>query len=126
LRVVLDSWAVLRWLEGTEPIAARVEAAVADEAVMSWINLGEVFYIVWRASGETVARDTVTDIRALVTLDEATSERVLAAARIKAEFPMALGDAFAAATAVAHHAPLLTGDPELLNRNGPLQAEDLR
>ncbi len=39
---------------------------------------------------------------------------------------MALGDAFAAATAVAHDAPLLTGDPELLDRNGPWQAEDLR
>jgi hypothetical protein len=31
--------------------------------------------------------------------------------RIKAEFPMALGEVFAAATAVAHDAPLLTGDP---------------
>ncbi len=126
MRVVLDSWAVLRWLEGREPAAGRVEAAVVDDAVMSWINLGEVFYIVWRASGDSVARDTVSDIRARVALDEATSERVLEAARIKAEFPMALGDAFAAATAVAQDAPLLTGDPELLRRDGPWQAEDLR
>jgi predicted nucleic acid-binding protein len=124
--VVLDSWAVLRWLEGMEPAAARVEAAVADHAVMSWINLGEVFYVVWRVSGDRAARETVTDIRARVMLDEAIPERVLAAARIKAEFPMALGDAFAAATAVAHDAVLLTGDPELLRRDGPWQADDLR
>ncbi|MCZ7528688.1 MAG: PIN domain-containing protein [Acidimicrobiia bacterium] len=126
MRSVLDSWAVLRWLEGAEPAAGRVEAAVADEAVMSWINLGEVFYIVWRASGEAVAHDTIADIRARIALDEVTPHRVREAARIKAEFPMALGDAFAAATAVAHDAPLFTGDPELLDRGGPWYAEDLR
>jgi PIN domain nuclease of toxin-antitoxin system len=124
--VVLDSWAVLRWLEGAEPAAGRVEAAVAGDAVMSWINLGEVFYVLGRASGDGVARDTVSDIHSFVALDEATAERVLAAARIKAEFPMALGDAFAAATAVAHDALLLTGDPELLRRDGPWRAEDVR
>jgi predicted nucleic acid-binding protein len=123
---VLDSWAVLRWLEGIEPAAGRVETAVADHAVMSWINLGEVFYIVSRASGATVARDTVSDIRARVLLDDASPERVLDAARIKAEFPMALADAFAAATAIAHDATVLTGDPELLDRSGPWRTEDLR
>jgi hypothetical protein len=39
---------------------------------------------------------------------------------------MALGDAFAAATAVAHDALLLTGDPALLRGDGPWRAEDLR
>jgi predicted nucleic acid-binding protein len=124
--VALDSWAVLRWLEGSEPAATRLDAAVDDEAVMSWINVGEVFYVVWRASGEQVAREVVSDLRARIILDEANSARVLAAARIKAEFPMALGDAFAAATAVAYDAPLLTGDPELLGRDGPWRTEDLR
>jgi predicted nucleic acid-binding protein len=124
--VALDSWAILRWLEGAEPAATRLDAAVDDEAVMSWINVGEVFYVVWRASGEQVAREVVSDLRARIRLDEATSARVLAAARIKAEFPMALGDAFAAATAVAYDAPLLTGDPELLGRDGPWRTEDLR
>lgn len=126
MTLVLDSWAVLRWLEGVEPAAGRVDAAIAGDAVMSWINLGEVFYVLWRASGDAAARDAVSDIRSVVALDAATSERVLSAARLKAEFPMALGDAFAAATAVAHDAVLLTGDPELLRRDGPWRAEDLR
>jgi predicted nucleic acid-binding protein len=123
---VLDTWAVLRWLEGVEPAAQRVESAVSKGAVMNWVNVGEVFYVVWRSSGETTAHETIADLRAQVTLDEASPERVLVAARIKAEFPMALGDAFAAATATAHRAPLLTGDPELLNRAGPWEAVDLR
>jgi len=39
----LDSWAILRWLEGEEPAAARVEASLENRPVMSWINPGEVF-----------------------------------------------------------------------------------
>jgi predicted nucleic acid-binding protein len=126
LTAALDSWAVLRWLEGREPAAQRVEAVVTEGAVMSWVNLGEVFYVIWRISGDGIARDTVTDIRARIVLDEATPERVMAAARIKAEFPMAFGDAFAAATAIAHDAALLTGDPELIDRGGHWRTEDLR
>jgi len=123
---VLDSWAVLRWLEGHEPAAQRVDIAVTEGATMSWINLGEIFYVLWRSSGDAVARETVLDLRAGLHLDEATPERVLQAARIKAEFPMALGDAFAAATATAYGGVLLTGDPELIDRGGPWRAEDLR
>lgn len=126
MTVVLDSWAVLRWLEGVEPAAGRVQTALEDGAVMSWINVGEVFYVVWRAAGDATARQTVDDVAALVDFAAATSERVLEAAKLKAQFPMALGDAFAAATAIAHHARLLTGDPELLQIDAPWEAEDLR
>ena len=50
----LDSWAVLRLLEGTEPAAGRVEQILTDaRPVMSWINLGEVFYIVRRDQGDS-------------------------------------------------------------------------
>jgi predicted nucleic acid-binding protein len=117
---------VLRWLEGVEPAAGRVEEAVADDAVMSWINVGEVFYVVWRASGEDTARETVADLQAQIRFDDATPQRVLAAARLKAAFPMALGDAFAAASGVEYDAPVLTGDPELLRDDAPWHAEDLR
>lgn len=126
MTTVLDSWAVLRWLEGVQPAASRVEAAVTAGAHMSWINVGEVFYVVWRSSGEPAARQVVGDLRQRVKLDPATPDRVLAAARIKAEFPMAIGHAFAAATGVEHDAVVLAGDPELLDPDGPWRAEDLR
>ena len=48
-------------------------------------------------------------------------------ARLKARLPAALGDCFAVATAAAHGLPLLTGDPELLERRDlPCQTVDLR
>ena len=93
---------------------------------MSWLNLGEVFYIVMRREGEKDAERVLRSVRHQVILDHVSPERVLSAARIKAQYPMALADAFAISTALAHRAVLLTGDPEILSVDGPWAAEDLR
>lgn len=123
----LDSWVVLRLLEGTEPAAGRVEQILTDgRPVMSWINLGEVFYIVRRDQGDSEAHRVVRDLRLSLDLDLPSEHRVLSAATIKADHPMAYADAFAAATAAAHDATLLTGDPELLLDGAPWRWEDLR
>jgi predicted nucleic acid-binding protein len=122
----LDSWAILRWLEGAEPAASRVEAALANSPVMSWINLGEAAYIIERRTGAERARRVVRDLRRQLTLDLPSEARVLEAARIKARHPMAYADAFAVATAVAHGATLLTGDPEILGGGPPWPVVDLR
>jgi len=122
----LDSWAVLRWLEGVEPAASRVEQALVERPCMSWINVGEVFYVSTRAGGREVAGSIVDDLRRIVRLDEPSPERVLQAATIKADHPLAYADAFAIATAVAHDAALLTGDPEILASDAPCPVEDLR
>jgi predicted nucleic acid-binding protein len=122
----LDSWAILRWLEGGLPASHRVDEVLAERPHMSWINVAEVFYITARAAGSTVAQDVVRDLRASLDLDLPTVDRVLQAAAIKADHPMALADAFAVATAVAHDAVLLTGDPEIIDSQGPWRVEDLR
>ena len=93
---------------------------------MSWINLGEVHYTVHRSAGAAEADTTIAQLRPLLTLDAATPERVMAAARIKAVHPLAYGDASAAATAAAHDAVLLTGDRELTSRSVGCRVEDLR
>jgi len=125
--VVLDSWAVLRLLEGTEPAASRVQAELDGDSrpVMSWINLGEVFSIVRRLHGHEAAESVVRDLRPQLDLDLPDATRVLEAATIKADHAMAYADAFAAATALAHRATLLTGDPELLLAGAPWAHEDL-
>jgi predicted nucleic acid-binding protein len=93
---------------------------------MSWINLGEVYYTVHRKVGAAEADATLAQLRPLLALDAASPERVLAAARVKAQHPLAYGDAFAVATAAAHDAILLTGDPELTSRSVGCRVEDLR
>jgi uncharacterized protein len=123
----LDSWAVLRFLEGSSPAARRVRQVMRlGRPIMSWINLGEVYYTIHRAAGAAEAESTVTLLRPMLALDAVTPDRVLAAARIKATHPLAYGDAFAVATAAAHGAVLLTGDPEITRRSVGCQVQDLR
>ena len=122
----LDSWAVLRFLEGPSPAARRVRHVMRlGRPVMSWINLGEVYYTVHREAGAAEAESTLTLLPPLLTLDAVTPERVMDAARIKAAHPLAYADAFAVATAAAHGAVLLTGDPEITKRALGCRVENL-
>lgn len=124
---VLDSWAVLRYLENAEP-AATLVADLLDEArpLMSWINLGEVHYVIRCARSEDDALETVRDLRDVLDVRLPDERLVLDAARIKADHPMAFADAFGAALAVSEHATLWTGDPELLIAGSTWQWHDLR
>lgn len=88
----LDSWAVLRFLEGSPPAARRVRQVMrGGRPIMSWINLGEVYYTVHRVAGAAEADAALALLRPTVALDVPTSDRVLAAARIKAIHPLVCG-----------------------------------
>jgi PIN domain nuclease of toxin-antitoxin system len=127
VRVCLDSWAVLAWLDGEEPALSRVEQSLADRPVVSWINLVEVYYRVARDQGQATADETLRDLRGALTADLPGTARMIEVARLKARAPIALGDCFAVITAAAHDLPLLTGDPEIVDLAGrPCRIEDLR
>lgn len=127
MTIVLDSWAVLRYLENADPVAESVAEILADQRpLMSWINLGEVHYVLRRSHGEAAATETTRDLRDLIDVRLPDERLVLDAARIKADHPMAYDDAFGAALAVAHDATLWTGDPELLIENSSWRWQDLR
>lgn len=124
---VLDSWAVLRYLENADPAATLVaELLDGERPLMSWINLGEVHYVLRRVHGEDQAIETVRDLRDVIEVRLPDERLVLAAARLKADFPMAHADAFGAALAIAEAATLWTGDPELLAPGAPWRWRDLR
>lgn len=127
MSVCLDSWAVLAWLAGDEPAAAIVQEAFdGDRPWMSWLNVGEVAYQIERRHGRKEAAFVVGRLRAAAALDDVTPPRVIAAAHIKAAHPIAFADCLAAATALARHATLFTGDPELLDRQIGCRMRDLR
>jgi predicted nucleic acid-binding protein len=127
VRVCLDSWAVLAWLDGDEPAAQAVQETFdAGRPWMSWLNVGEVAYQLERRYGADDAALVVGRLRACVAADDVTPERVLAAARIKASHPIASADCFAVATAIARDAALFTGDPEILERDLGCIVRDLR
>ena len=72
---------------------------------MSWLNLGEVFYVVRRLHGHEAAESVVRDLRPQLDLGLPDATRVLEAATIKTDHACGYADAFAAATATAHQAP---------------------
>ena len=62
MTVVLDSWAVLRYLDDDGHAAEAIARLLEDDRpVMSWINLGEVFYVIRRSAGEGPASATVRE-----------------------------------------------------------------
>ncbi len=122
----LDTWSVVEWMRNREPAAGRLDHLLPSRPVMSWINVGEVYYVVNRERGPGAALGAIETLQRQLALDLATPARVLEAAAIKAAHRISYADAFAVATALAHDAVLVTGDPELLAANAAWPTEDLR
>ncbi len=121
-KACLDSWAVLAWLDGEQPAHDRVEGLLDGRPAISWVNAVEVYYRVERDHGRTRADEILNQLRGEMEFDLPG-----VAPRLKAVKPIALADCFAIATAVAHNAVLLTGDPEILDSDElPCPVEDLR
>ena len=127
MSVVLDSWAVLRFLEDAGTAAEHVAKLLDQQRpLMCWINMGEVFYVLRRLHGEPAATETVRDLRLDIDVQLPDERLVLDAARIKAEHAMSYADAFAAAFTITNDAVLWTGDPELLITPAAWRWKDLR
>ena len=90
------------------------------------MNAAEVYYRVERDHGRSAADDVLAGLRKTLELDLPGTALMIETARLKASTPIALGDCFAIATARAHNLRLLTGDPEIIDREVPCQVEDLR
>lgn len=117
-KYILDSYALLAYFQA-EPAGVEVRNILKDAmlnnvaAYLSVISLGEIYYIISRKIGEEKAEASVEDISCLpIGLIDVTTERVLAAARVKAQHPVSYADAFVVAAAVEHSATIVTGDPE--------------
>lgn len=117
-KYVLDSYALLVYLQN-EPAATRIEhllnQAIEGDAhlYVSTINLGELAHIVERRHGAALRERTLDRLASFpVQFTEATLERVLAAAHLKACYPISYADAFAVALAQKLDAAVVTGDPE--------------
>ncbi len=123
---VLDSFAVLALLgreSGSAEVKELLQRAQRAEIrlLMSWVNLGEVAYIVERRWGKERAYQAIGTLEATaVEFVAAGRGLALRAAEIKAKHPLAYADAFAAALAVEEGGVLVTGDPEFEQLGGTL------
>lgn len=115
---ILDSFALLAWFQD-EKGANQVEDLIkgADHGknnlLICTINLGEIYYITYRERGSVLADHALTIIENLpVKIYSADKNLSLKAAEIKALYPIAYADAFAAALGVLTNGTVVTGDPE--------------
>ena len=116
---VLDSWAIIEWIDGRQParkhVADLLAAAGAGRAklLMSAINAGEVHYILRKRNAVVLAEDWHALSRSLpVTMEVPGMGDIWNAAALKGQFPISFADAFAAALALKYDCPLVTGDKE--------------
>lgn len=115
---------------GGEAGMERVQALLQEctqgkrQALISLINLGEVIYIVEREHSLIKAQEVLATLDQLpVQVLPVTRAGVLAAAHIKANYPIAYADAFVVAAALEHQGAILTGDPEFEAISGVVQVE---
>lgn len=116
--VVLDSWAVIAYLEDEEA-AAKVADVIADShdeqipLLMTVVNAAEVWYIVARQTSAADADSSIKQLRDLgIQFIDADWGLAKEAGYFKSKNKMSLADAFAAALAKQRKAHLVTGDPE--------------
>jgi uncharacterized protein len=116
--IVLDSWAIMAYLED-EPGGDIVSDAIADAheedipLLMSVLNVGEVWYVIARETATADAETAVAQLRQLgIEFIAADWHLAKEAARYKAKHKMSYADCFAAALTKQKDAVLLTGDPE--------------
>ena len=116
--VVLDTWAVLAYLDG-EPAAQRVRQVLQTArrkqvvVLLSLIAYGECLYVIERERGFQHAQRAVGIIDQLA-LHVMPADRplVFEAAHVKARFPISYADAFSVALAKRNRGGVMTGDPE--------------
>lgn len=100
---------------GADRVTELLRMAARDRAylALSWVNAGEVLYIVERERGAEDALRVFARLEELpITLHPADREVELKAARLKARFTIADAHCFAAALAQILGATVVTGDPE--------------
>jgi len=120
--VCFDAFALLVWLQDepgadlTEGFLTRATQEADFHCFISTVNLGEVYYRLYRVRGGQEAdafwEDARRHVLPLLSV-EPTRKRILQAARLKARYPIAFADAFAAQLAQEVQVPLVTGDPEM-------------
>lgn len=116
--ILFDSHAILKFYQD-EDGADKVEKLLISshqgdiKAYISEINLGEVYYMTIRRLGLAFARSHLEQFSELpIQVIPPSSDIILSASEIKAEYAISYADCFAIATALKVGASIITGDPD--------------
>lgn len=105
-------------------ILKKAQKSEGVSLYVSVINLGEVYYITMREWGEEKAEEVLSLIKLLpVQIIEVDFDSTLRAAKLKAKYPVAYADCFAASLAIEKNARVITGYPEFKYMENELKVE---
>ncbi|MDJ0818249.1 MAG: type II toxin-antitoxin system VapC family toxin [Desulfobacterales bacterium] len=116
--ILFDSHAILKYSQdekGAELVEQFLHKSEKGsfKAYMSEINLGEVYYQTIRKIGLEPAREFIERLSQLpFEIIAPSSEIIMKASEIKAQYAISYADCFAVATALQFSAAIITGDPE--------------
>ena len=116
---VLDANGLISFIEQRPGAGQKVRHLIGEALrrdaplLMSAVNWGEVFYIMWKHHGEARAREVQADLRELpVLVIGVDQDRATRAAALKQKHGLGYADAYAAELAMERGAWLVTADPE--------------
>jgi predicted nucleic acid-binding protein len=117
---ILDTFAVIAYLndeEGADKVEKILNKAEEGKVklFMHAINLGELFYNIFKKEGETKAISVYGIVKQYPVefVEDLSEPFLLSTARLKGTYPISYADAFAVITAIEKGGILVTGDPEL-------------
>ncbi len=116
---LLDSFAIIAYLnkeKGFEKVRDAMSEAQksGNPILMNEINIGEVYYVLFRKRGPEKADyflQTILQSLPIIVVSNGFDD-VIKAAKIKAEHTLSFADCFTAATAKKNNSVIMTGDPE--------------
>lgn len=115
---VLDSFALIAHFEdedGGEKVRSLLKSANEGKTklYLSIINFGEIYYNTLKERGIEKANETKLIIEQLpIIIVDADKSVTIEAAKLKAKYPVAYTDCFAAALGILKKCKVVTGDPE--------------
>jgi len=119
-KVVFDSYALLELFEdgpGAQVVADLLTKG-GDEVniYLSEINLGEIYYILFRRKNKEAAEEVIEYIQLDQSLNLVSAEwqRIKQAAQYKTKGGLSYADCFVLALAFDEKASIVTGDPEII------------
>jgi len=110
---LIDSWTWIEyWSGGSKADAAAAYIDSSEAAVVSTINVAEVYHWILLHYDVKIAEEKIETIRRRCFIIPVSEEIAIEAARIKHSAKFALADSFILATAKSVEAKVVTGDPD--------------
>jgi len=121
MTVLIDSWAWIEYFKGGKHSKEAMSYIEGDEeALVSSINLLEIYSWITKSYGDSVAVEKIGIVEKRCYLIPLEREISISAAKLKIKYKLGIADGVVLATAKQLNAKIVTGDPDFKKVEGVL------